>query len=293
MEERKLYYVDGTKLHYNGGRFFRYEDEGYNDTIHFHLYNKVVTPLHAHDYFEIFVITHGSVLHTFRGETARLTAGTVCLIAPYDQHQFHLTEGGPIHFNISIPTANFKKLCDAIDPQIYNKLLDGKRIYSMNKTEFDYMKQLSERALSVDEAYANIITKSITVNLIISLLGSHNETDGRPEWFRSFMEKLMSSEYFLKPISELYKLVPYSQPILNSTFKQYEGETLIVYLTRLRINYAANLLICSNYSILDISEQTGYSSLSHFNHTFKRIIGSTPSEYRKKFEKSVNLKKEE
>ena len=156
----------------------------------------------------------------------------------------------------------------------------------MNKTEFDYFKQLSERALSVDEPYANNIARAIAVNLIISLAGSHKEPDDRPEWFRAFMEKLISSEYFLKPVSELYKLVPYSQPILNSTFKQYEGETLISYLTKLRINYAANLLICSNYSILDISEQTGYSSLSHFNHTFKKIIGTTPSEYRKKFEKS-------
>ena len=285
MDNNGFYYVDGTKLYYNGGRFYKYEDEGYSEDLHFHFYNKVTTPLHAHDYFEIFVITKGSVLHTFRGETANLTAGTSCLVAPYEQHQFHLTEGGPIHYNVSIPAAIFKNLCDTIDLVIYDKLLSGKRIYTMNKTEFDYFRQLFEMSLATDSSQVNAVTKTIIINLITAFLGAPEKIDGRPEWFISFMEKLKSSEYFLKPISDLYKLVPYSQPILNSTFKQYEGETLISYLTKLRINYAANLLTCSNYSILDISEQTGYNSLSHFNHTFKKFVGTTPSEYRRNFDK--------
>ena len=286
VEENKLYYVDGTKLHYMGGRFYKYKDEKYDSDLHFHFYSKVTTPLHAHDYFEIFLITHNSVLHTFRGETRELGEGYLCLIAPYEQHQFHQSEGGPVHFNLSMPCAKFKSICDALGDGAYDSLLSGKRFYKMNGREFEYFKQLSEQALTQDKAHADLISRTVVINAITCLLGSSEEQDQRPEWFRQFMERLKSSEYFLKPISELYKLVPYSQPILNSTFKEYEGETLISHLTKMRINYAANLLLCSNYSILDISEQTGYNSLSHFNHTFKKIMGCTPSEYRKKFERS-------
>lgn len=291
MENNELYYVDGTKLFWRGGRFYKYTDMKCNEAkyekdIHFHLYSKVTTPLHAHDYFEIFVITHNSVLHTFRGETCELPEGTLCLIAPYEQHQFQLSEGGPIHFNLSIPNANFKSICDVLGDGVYDSLISGKRFYRMSGREFEYFKQLSEQALTINKEHAAMISKTVVVNAVTCLINAQEEQDQRPEWFRQFMEHLKSSEYFLKPISELYKLVPYSQPILNSTFKEYEGETLISYLTRLRINYAANLLLCSNYSILDVSEQTGYNSLSHFNHTFKKTMGYTPSEYRRKFGKN-------
>ena len=155
----------------------------------------------------------------------------------------------------------------------------------MSGREFEYFKQLFDLAITTDGDHAIMISKTIAINAITCLINSAEE-EQRPEWFGNFMDKLKSPEYFLQPVSELYKLVPYSQPILNSAFKQYEGETLISHLTKLRINYAANLLLCSNYSILEISEQTYYNSLSHFNHTFKRIMGCTPSEYRKKFEKA-------
>ena len=254
-------------------------------TFIFHFYSKVITPLHAHDYFEIFIITHGSALHTFNGETQELDEGTLCLIAPYEQHQFHQSDGGPVHFNLAIKEAEFKKLCNALDPSIYSKLLECPRICRMKSREYEYFKLLSELLLSSEKAEAITLSKTVLINAITQLVTSSNESERQPEWFRAFCEKIKSSEYFLQPINQLYKLVPYSQPILNSTFKQFMSETLISYLTKARINYAANLLVCSNYSILEISEMTGYNSLSHFNHTFKRTLGYTPSEYRRMYGK--------
>ena len=285
MSENKLYYVDGTKLHYNGGRFYRYEDEGYSEDLHFHFYSKVTTPLHAHDYFEIFIITHGSVIHTFKGDTKTLEEGTLCLIAPYEQHQFLLTGGEPVHFNISIPAGEFERFCDSLGVGIYSKLIGGTRIYRMKPREYEYFKFLTEGMLSSEVENSYLLAKTVAVNAITQLVTFSAEGEQQPEWFRAFCEKIKSSEYFLQPINQLYKLVPYSQPILNSTFKQFMSETLISYLTKARINYAANLLVCSNYSILEISEMTGYNSLSHFNHTFKRTLGYTPSEYRRMYGK--------
>lgn len=288
MDENKLYYVDGTKLHYKGGRFYRYDDEGYGENLHFHFYSKVTTPLHAHDYFEFFVITHNTVMHTYNGETKPLEEGTLCLIAPYEQHQFHQCEGNPIHFNLSVREAEFKKLCNSLDPAIYSKLIENPRIYRMKPREYEYFKLLSELLLSSEESETTMLAKTILINAISHLVTFSGEAEQQPEWFRVFCEKIKSSEYFLQPINQLYKLVPYSQPILNSTFKQFMGETLISHLTKLRINYAANLLTCSNYSILEISEMTSYNSLSHFNHTFKRTLGYTPSEYRRMYGKKGN-----
>jgi len=270
---------------YNGGRFYTYEDMKYDDRLHFHFYSKVTTPLHAHDYFEFFIVTHNSVLHTFKGETRSLSKGSVFLIAPYEQHQFHISEGGPVHFNVAMPEARFKALCDALSPEAYSAVINGKRHYTMNQSELEYFKYLSDMLLASDEQSLYLLVRTITANVITQLVSLSESEDTRPEWFREFCDKIKSSEYFLQPVSNLYKLVPYSQPVLNSTFKEYMNETLISYLTRMRINYAANLLACSNYSILEISERTNYNSLSHFNHTFKKRTGYTPSEYRRIFDK--------
>lgn len=292
MEEQKLYYGEGTKLYYNGGRFYKYENMEYENDFHFHFYSKVTTPLHSHDYFEFFITTQGSSLHTFKGNTMSLNKGTLCLIAPYEQHQFHQSDASPIHFNVAIKASVFKELCDALDSSAYVSLLDSNRYYSMNQIEFEHFSFLSETLLTCDEQRAMMIVKTITANIITQLVSLSKGEDKRPEWLKSFCDKIKLSDYFLRPVSELYKLVPYSQPILNSTFKQYMGETLISYLTKMRINYASNLLICSNYSILEISEQTGYNSLSHFNHTFKKGSGYTPSEYRRMFGKRGTKKPE-
>ena len=48
----------------------------------------------------------------------------------------------------------------------------------------------------------------------------------------------------------------------------------------MKINYACNLLRFSELTVLEIASKTKYSSLSHFNHIFKKQTGMTPSEYR-------------
>ena len=281
-KENVMVEVQNTPAH----RHYLYEDDYSGEEIHFHFYNKVTTPLHSHNYFEIFVVTKGQVTHSYMGRTEKLEVGTICLIPPYKPHQcLEAEDDVPVHFNIAIPEGLFTQLCDIISPDALPALLKCEKFYRLGGAELEYVKHMAEEALASDEKSSALIAKTICFNLISHLLRVCGTDDACPAWLGDFCEKLKSPEYFLEPISSLYKLVPYSQPMLNAYFKQYTGQTLINYLTKLRINYAANLLSYSNYPIIDISYQTGYNSLSHFNHTFKKHTGLTPSEYRKKHRK--------
>ena len=53
------------------------------------------------------------------------------------------------------------------------------------------------------------------------------------------------------------------------------------YLRELRMEYAKNLLTLSDKSILEISEMTGYASVSHFIRIFREENGISPLKYRK------------
>lgn len=66
-------------------------------------------------------------------------------------------------------------------------------------------------------------------------------------------------------------------------FKKATGKTFSRILNDLRIS-KATLLLCNrgSMSISEIAYSVGYDSISHFNHTFVKLKGETPSAYREK-----------
>ena len=53
------------------------------------------------------------------------------------------------------------------------------------------------------------------------------------------------------------------------------------YFLNIKLNAAATMLKNTNRLILDISNDIGITSLSHFNHIFKEKYGVSPNRYRK------------
>ncbi|MGI5899759.1 MAG: response regulator transcription factor [Christensenellales bacterium] len=71
-------------------------------------------------------------------------------------------------------------------------------------------------------------------------------------------------------------------------FRKTMGMTFSQYVTGLRIKRACMLLQNSLLSISDICEQAGYNDYFYFNKVFKRNIGYTPAEYRRRPELWMN-----
>ena len=63
-------------------------------------------------------------------------------------------------------------------------------------------------------------------------------------------------------------------------FKQSVGLAPHQYVIRRRLEKARQLLKTSHLSILQIAIDVGFSSSSHFSHTFKKAFGVSPSQYR-------------
>lgn len=71
----------------------------------------------------------------------------------------------------------------------------------------------------------------------------------------------------------------FSRTNLYRKIKALTGVTPIDLLRVCRLNRAAELLLTRKYSILEISEMTGFGTQSHFSNLFKRHFGVTPREY--------------
>jgi AraC-like DNA-binding protein/ligand-binding sensor protein len=65
-------------------------------------------------------------------------------------------------------------------------------------------------------------------------------------------------------------------------FKKTTGLGFAQYLSRLRIEKAKNLLLNPNVRVTEVAYETGFQSLTHFNRVFKKVMGESPSAYRKR-----------
>lgn len=256
------------------------------DGLYHHFWYNQKSDYHTHDFYELFVVTEGTVKHNYNGDTQFLTPGTLVLMIPGEYHQFMPTQNDKAtHFNLVISDPMFKGICASMGTDVFHLLTySGKSIvYNMQDIEFEYFNHLSGLLLFSETRQLSILLKTIATVLLSQLYISLGNDTPYPAWLNDFLSKLKSPAYFLQPISNLYALVPYSRSVLTNKFKYYMNETLVSFIAKQKIHYACTLLRSSDQSILDIAEATHYDSLSHFNHTFKKYIGSSPSDYRKKY----------
>jgi transcriptional regulator GlxA family with amidase domain len=71
-----------------------------------------------------------------------------------------------------------------------------------------------------------------------------------------------------------------SQRQLERLFKSAVGCTVVQFNVLIRLQHARVLLVASRQSIRDIATATGFNTLSHFAHSFRRCFGRKPSDYR-------------
>ncbi|MGI0119844.1 helix-turn-helix domain-containing protein [Zooshikella sp. RANM57] len=67
----------------------------------------------------------------------------------------------------------------------------------------------------------------------------------------------------------------------HAVFKAQSGLTPHQYVTQLRIKRAQELLISTSLSLIEIAQQTGFSSQSALTHALKQKTGQTPGQLRK------------
>lgn len=83
------------------------------------------------------------------------------------------------------------------------------------------------------------------------------------------------------PMEQLAEICHLSPTHFRRIFQSVMRTSPLHYLNTIRIMNACNLLTNTNYTILTISEMTGFSTLSNFHRQFSRMMNVSPTEYRK------------
>ncbi|WP_244163332.1 response regulator [Paenibacillus pectinilyticus] len=112
--------------------------------------------------------------------------------------------------------------------------------------------------------------------LIAHMVGIYNSDRNGIIKAAQYMQQYYQQEISLQSISNLVHL---SKNYFANLFKKEMGESFLEHLTRIRIE-KAKALLTSELKTADIGHLVGIPDPKYFSKVFKKITGSSPSEYR-------------
>lgn len=171
---------------------------------------------------------------------------------------------------------------------------DPQRVYSFVKRQMDaiVVEYGEEKTFFGAAIYARLI--EIFVYLGRSAIwGSRQKKDtgmeNNPVKKKEYMETIMSAcnyinQHYQEQLSleNVADVSGFSRFHFTRIFKQCMNMTFYEYLNQKRISKAEELLSTTGQSVTEIAMNSGFSSISAFNRTFKSMKGCSPSVYRSK-----------
>lgn len=97
---------------------------------------------------------------------------------------------------------------------------------------------------------------------------------------RKMIEEGYSDPYF--SIGELCRTLGVGTAYVRREFSASFGQSPINYLKELRIRCSKELLLSKAVSVAEVARLSGYTGVSYFIQDFKRAVGESPGEYRKR-----------
>jgi AraC family L-rhamnose operon regulatory protein RhaS len=97
-----------------------------------------------------------------------------------------------------------------------------------------------------------------------------------------FAARLKTEFYTVVSLDDAARAVGLGRRRFSDLFREVTGESWRRHVNRLRIEYAAKLLVSTERSVTAIAFECGYEELSHFHHSFKAAYAVSPLTYRRK-----------
>ena len=239
---------------------------------------------HTHDYWEFIVILSGNYTHALNGRSFQLNKHHACLLRPkIDRHALKNAPIGSKHLTIRIRDSYMKELCEHIEKDFYQTLLNRPiMLCSLSDAQSDHVIDYTTiiKNLSAEKSIAP--TFFLVTYILEKFSGEvhYFETD-KPQWFSELLLKINASENMHWSVNDIVENSHFSHSHLLRAFKKYENCSLSDYLTKVKMLYACNLILYSSLSILDIALMLGYSDSSHLNRTFKKTYNLSPTQFKR------------
>lgn len=157
----------------------------------------------------------------------------------------------------------------------------------------EWMKEIARQDMAekfelLEQKISNILRFSEAVQIWeegLQLLESHGMQQGRAGIVISRAQEYVKGhccqeEFSIEQLAEFLHL---SKSYLSKIYKNETGESIWNFVMRVRITRAKELLVGTDYTNYAIARAIGYSSEYHFSRAFSKMVGVSPSAYKKMY----------
>ncbi|MBA9027417.1 helix-turn-helix domain-containing protein [Peribacillus huizhouensis] len=260
---------------------------------------EVELPYHFHDWYEIVYVYDGNGTFFIDHSILSMEKGSIFIIPGNTLHRAIPDYENPVtstaiffnpiliqnrilgdsfsYFHIfeeSLRLNNFKYKLDGIDEQIvFANFLETIQLEVCQET-------LGYRHATLLELQALLLYLGRIMTSCRSTAKAA-EFSG-PIWMKDILGYIEENYTLGISLDQLSQFGNVSTAHLSRVFKQMTGFNVSDYITTKKIIKAKELLLSTDEKINTIALECGFESLPHFHRTFKKLIGSTPSTFRKK-----------
>ena len=255
-------------------------------------YKSTHTDLHSHSRdIEIHYIIKGSGEYLIEDKIYNLKEGSILIVHRNELHK--MTQWNNLEqIGLYISPTIFDKYGELKDYVLENLIRCNPKYHHILQFKGDIQIQLDFLMKSILKEYSkkeaswkqSIISEIIKFCILIERFRSlgpsspYAKTGKDIEDVLNYIGKNLTD---VLSVGEIADNVGLSPNYLSTKFKKNIGINIVDYITVKRINEAKKMLESkSKEKVISIAFEVGFKELSHFNHTFKKHTGFTPSQYR-------------
>ncbi len=260
--------------------------------------------LHFHNCLEIGICHTDSGFIEFDNTPYPFKAGDMTFISRNVPHTTYSSKGEASLWSYIFiqPDELLKGIYGDSSPysEIFNDMLQNSQLV-LNRQEYPeiyYMLTTVMDELQKKGMNYQLAVKGLMLSLFMKLLRIYSDKKGKEVDDRSTHENAIVISPALDYIKENYMMnfqmedladmCHLSQTHFRRVFHEIMNTSPLNYLNTTRILQSCILLRATEESILSISEQVGFRSVSSYNRHFSEIMGTQPSEWRHKMAKVDN-----
>ena len=243
------------------------------------------TPLHSHNFSEIFYITGGKGYFMVRGKKCPVQKGHLFIVNPQVEHGEFSSEENPLEYIVlGVEGMHFT-------PSSVQQ--DGLSLIHISQTAAPIVHCIEtlQDEIQNPKPGQEVICQNL-LNIIILMILRQKDIRVSVTPFNNVSQECLSSKeyidsHFKDPITLdiLAEQAHQNKYYIAHTFKEAFGISPIKYLMERRVEESKYLLEETDLTIGQISSAIGFSSTSHYSQAFRRSVGLSPNEYRKKYRK--------
>lgn len=249
---------------------------------------------HGHDDMEIGILLEGKMTLTLEHVQHELEKGDIYIINRYQMHSFYNKEGKNLILAFQIHTDFYRRL----NQQLKYLRFDSNIIHSgsLHQALTDQLLACADYYFS-EVPFFEIKASSLLLDALYLLLQQGAYTVTSDQEYHAAQNSSLRINRITEYISEHYQ-----EPISLHTIAEMEnittyhashfitqtlGMSFQEYLNNIRFDHALRLLAQTDFNIMDICMETGFSSSRYLNRMFEKNLGCTVKEYKKNKQKPV------